>query len=170
MEIKRDQYLKQLIAYAWDGQVKVITGIRRCGKSYLLRTIYRNHLLKSGVPEDHIIAIALDLAGEAHEEEARKAVEAQKRADVYECIDALINTLAWYYPMYKDYSDSDIDSITETLVKSCDLLEKVFNSKDASFLDVLGLGQFAPKTKGPVEKDKSGDVSFDTIVKAFLGE
>ena len=64
MEIKRDQYLKQLTAYAWDGQVKVITGIRRCGKSYLLRTIYRNHLLQSGVQEDHIIAIALDLAGD----------------------------------------------------------------------------------------------------------
>ena len=107
----------------------------------------------------------------AHEEEQRKAVEAQKRADVYECIDALINTLAWYYPMYKDYSDSDIDSITETLVKSSDLLEKAFNGKEStSFLDVLGLGQFAPKAKGPVEKNKSGDVSLDTIVKAFLGE
>ena len=64
MEINRDQYLKQLIAYAWDGQVKVITGIRRCGKSYLLRTIYRNHLIQSGVPENHIIAVALDLAGD----------------------------------------------------------------------------------------------------------
>ena len=107
----------------------------------------------------------------AHEEEARKAVEAQKRADVYECIDALINTLAWYYPMYKDYSDSDIDSITETLVKSSDFIEKAFNGKEStSFLDVLGLGQFAPKAKGPVEKEKCGDVSFDTIVKAFLGE
>ena len=106
----------------------------------------------------------------AHEEEQRKAVEAQKRADIYECIDALINTLAWYYPMYKDYSDNDIDSITETLVKSSDFLEKTFNSKDTSFLDVLGLGQFAPEAKGPVEKNKGGDVSFDTIVKAFLGE
>ena len=37
MEIKRDQYLKQLINYAWDGQVKAINGIHRCGKSYLLR-------------------------------------------------------------------------------------------------------------------------------------
>ena len=106
----------------------------------------------------------------AQEEEQRKAIDAQKRADIYECIDALVNTLAWYYPMYKDYSDDDISNITETLVKSSDLLEKTFYSKDMSFLDVLGLSQFAPKAKGPVEKNKGGDVSFDTIVKAFLGE
>ena len=42
MEIRRDQYLKQLVDYQWDGQVKVITGIRRCGKSYLLRTLFKN--------------------------------------------------------------------------------------------------------------------------------
>ena len=62
MEIKRDIYLKQLIDYAWDGQVKVITGVRRCGKSYLLRTLYKNYLLGNGVSEDHIIIIELDLA------------------------------------------------------------------------------------------------------------
>lgn len=62
MEIKRDKYLNQLIGFARDGQVKVITGIRRCGKSYLLNTLYRNYLLGSGVDEDHIIHIELDLA------------------------------------------------------------------------------------------------------------
>lgn len=46
----------------WDGQVKVITGIRRCGKSYLLCTIFRNHLLEQGVSEDHILTYELDLA------------------------------------------------------------------------------------------------------------
>jgi predicted AAA+ superfamily ATPase len=39
MEIKRDRYLNRLVSYQWDGQVKVITGIRRCGKSYLLRVL-----------------------------------------------------------------------------------------------------------------------------------
>jgi hypothetical protein len=61
MEIKRDSYLQQLIAYQWDGLVKVITGIRRCGKSYLLKTIYKRHLLESGVKENQIITIELDL-------------------------------------------------------------------------------------------------------------
>jgi len=62
MEIKRDLYLKKLISFMWDGQVKVITGIRRCGKSYLLRTIFRNYLLEKGISEDHILTYELDLA------------------------------------------------------------------------------------------------------------
>lgn len=62
MDIKRDLYLKKIISYMWDGQVKVITGIRRCGKSYLLRTIFRNYLLEQGVAEDHILSYELDLA------------------------------------------------------------------------------------------------------------
>lgn len=62
MEIERDRYLKKLISYMWDGQVKVITGIRRCGKSYLLRTLFKKHLLEQGVPDDHILSFELDLA------------------------------------------------------------------------------------------------------------
>lgn len=61
MEIKRDKYLKQLIDYQWDGQVKVITGIRRCGKSYLLRTLFKNYLLENGVKNERILSIELDL-------------------------------------------------------------------------------------------------------------
>lgn len=61
MEIKRDRYLKQLIDYQWDGQVKVITGIRRCGKSFLLRTLFKNYLLEQGTNENNIISIELDL-------------------------------------------------------------------------------------------------------------
>lgn len=61
MEIKRDKYLQQLIDYQWDGQVKVITGIRRCGKSYLLRTLFKKYLLENQVPEDNIISLELDL-------------------------------------------------------------------------------------------------------------
>ena len=62
MEIKRDSYLRQLISYRFDGLVKVITGIRRCGKSYLLKKIYREYLLQNGVKEEQIITIELDLA------------------------------------------------------------------------------------------------------------
>ena len=61
MEIKRDQYLNQLISRKHDGLIKIITGIRRCGKSYLLRTIFKNHLLENGVPENHIVEMAFDL-------------------------------------------------------------------------------------------------------------
>ena len=62
MEIKRDTYLNELIQYMWDGQIKVITGIRRCGKSFLLRRLFKKHLLESGVSEAQIIEIELDLA------------------------------------------------------------------------------------------------------------
>ena len=62
MDIKRDLYLNRLISYMWDGQIKVITGIRRCGKSYLLRTIFYNYLLEQGVKESHILSFELDLA------------------------------------------------------------------------------------------------------------
>jgi len=62
MEIKRDLYLRKLISYMWDGQVKVITGIRRCGKSYLLNTLFKNHLLSQGIAADHILSYELDLA------------------------------------------------------------------------------------------------------------
>ena len=62
MEIKRDSYLQQLISYRFDGLVKVITGIRRCGKSYLLNKIYRDYLLQNGIKAEQIITIELDLA------------------------------------------------------------------------------------------------------------
>ena len=62
MEIQRDSYLKKLIAYMWDGQIKVITGIRRCGKSYLLRILFRKYLLDNGVTPENILSFELDLA------------------------------------------------------------------------------------------------------------
>lgn len=62
MEIQRDSYLNQLISYRFDGLVKVITGIRRCGKSYLLKKLYKDYLLNHQVKEEQIISIELDLA------------------------------------------------------------------------------------------------------------
>lgn len=61
MEIKRDRYLQQVIDYMWDGQVKVITGIRRCGKSYLLNVLFKNYLIEQNILPDNIISIELDL-------------------------------------------------------------------------------------------------------------
>lgn len=62
MEISRDTYLSALISRKGNGLIKVITGIRRCGKSYLLNTIFYNHLISEGVSEDHIIRFAFDSA------------------------------------------------------------------------------------------------------------
>jgi len=60
MEIKRDRYLNQLIERKNDGMIKIVTGIRRCGKSYLLNVLFKKHLLESGVNESDIIVLALD--------------------------------------------------------------------------------------------------------------
>ena len=59
-EIKRERYIEQLIARRENGSIKVITGIRRCGKSYILFNLYRDYLLSTGVKESQIIALALD--------------------------------------------------------------------------------------------------------------
>ena len=60
MDIKRDKYLNDLINRMHNGMIKVVTGIRRCGKSYLLFNIFKNYLLEQGVPVSHIIMIELD--------------------------------------------------------------------------------------------------------------
>lgn len=60
MDIKRDKYLNDLVNRMHNGMIKVVTGIRRCGKSYLLFHIFKNYLLEQGVPVSHIITIELD--------------------------------------------------------------------------------------------------------------
>ena len=60
MEIKRDIYLNKLISKKHNGLIKVITGIRRCGKSYLLFNLFRDHLAEEHIADDHIIEMAFD--------------------------------------------------------------------------------------------------------------
>ena len=60
MEIKRDRYLNLLISKKHNGLIKVITGMRRCGKSYLLFTLFKDYLLSEGIEKSHIIEIAFD--------------------------------------------------------------------------------------------------------------
>lgn len=65
MKIKRDFYLNRLIEAKGDGFVKIVAGIRRCGKSYLLFNLFKSHLLKNGVRRENIVAIALDTKKDA---------------------------------------------------------------------------------------------------------
>jgi len=60
MEIKRDYYLNKLISKRNNKLIKIVTGIRRCGKSYLLDTIFTTYLLNNGVRKNHIIKLELD--------------------------------------------------------------------------------------------------------------
>lgn len=60
MEVKRDRYLDRLIERKGNGLIKAVTGIRRCGKSFLLLELFHRHLVESGVPESRIVEVALD--------------------------------------------------------------------------------------------------------------
>ena len=60
MIIQRDQYISELLSKRWNGKVKIITGIRRCGKSFLLFTLYKDHLLNEGVTQECFVELALD--------------------------------------------------------------------------------------------------------------
>lgn len=65
-EISRDMYLNRMISKMHNGKVKIITGIRRCGKSYLLRHLFRSYLAQQGVDDAHILEIALDRKEDEH--------------------------------------------------------------------------------------------------------
>jgi len=90
MDIKRSKYLNDLINRMHNGMIKVVTGIRRCGKSYLLFNIFKNYLLEQGVPASHIIMIELD---------QRKNKKYRDPDAILEYIEALIADDEQYYIM-----------------------------------------------------------------------
>ena len=90
MYFKRESYLQELISAVGNGMIKIITGIRRCGKSFLLFDIFRNHLLSKGVQEDHIIQVNL---------EDRRNKRLRNPDTLLEHIDNLITDEAMYYIM-----------------------------------------------------------------------
>ena len=88
MQIKRDFYLQQLVDGKQNGLVKIVTGIRRCGKSFLLFKLFRQYLLDVGVDSDHIIQIALDDIENANLREP---------LSLYKCIKAKMTDEELYY-------------------------------------------------------------------------
>lgn len=88
MIIKRDQYLKKLISVRHNGMIKVVTGIRRCGKSFLLSTIYTDWLKEQGVDDSHIIHINL---------EDRRNLPLRDPDSLLEHIDSRINDSSMHY-------------------------------------------------------------------------
>lgn len=109
MEIKRDRYLDKLISKEHNGLIKVITGMRRCGKSYLIFTLFKKHLLSEGVDEDHIIEIAFD------------AFENKKYRDpdvLYPYLKEQIKDDAMYYVLLDEVQLlSEFESILNSLIR-----------------------------------------------------
>ena len=91
MIIKREQYISELLNKRWNGKVKIITGIRRCGKSFLLFTLYKDYLLNEGVAKDCFVELALDKKAhvkyrnpnELYSYVLRKTKDAEKRYYVF---------------------------------------------------------------------------------------
>ena len=101
MEIKRDVYLNRLTIRKHNGFIKVITGIRRSGKSYLLNTIFYNHLLDDGIKENHIIKFAFDSADDLRliGENLTEIAEEKRKVDPNKFMD-YINSLISDNDMY----------------------------------------------------------------------
>ena len=101
MEIKRDVYLNRLKIRKHNGFIKVITGIRRSGKSYLLNTIFHNSLLEDGIKEDHIIKFAFDSADDLRliGENLTEIAEEKRKVDPNKFMD-YINSLISDNDMY----------------------------------------------------------------------
>ena len=110
--IKREHYLNRLISKKDNGLVKIITGIRRCGKSYLLFEIYKNYLNSQGIDDDHILQIQLDKKNsEAYRNPNRLYDYILQNINDKERFYIFIDEIQLCYPVKKD--DTDEFSVPE---------------------------------------------------------
>ena len=123
MEIKRDKYLQDLINRMHNGMIKVVTGIRRCGKSYLLFKLFKNYLLDQGIPADHIITVELDL---------RRNRQYREPDAILDYIDSLITDDGQYYILLDEVQMlADFEEVLNSLlhIDNADLYVTGSNSK-----------------------------------------
>lgn len=123
MDIKRDKYLNDLINRMHNGMIKVVTGIRRCGKSYLLFNILKNYLLEHGVTASHIITIELD---------QRKNKKYRDPDTILDYIESLIEDDEQYYIMLDEVQMlQEFEEVLNSLfhIRNADIYVTGSNSK-----------------------------------------
>ena len=123
MDIKRDKYLNDLVSRMHNGMIKVVTGIRRCGKSYLLFHIFKNYLLEQGVPVSHIITIELD---------QRKNKKYRDPDAILDYIESLIEDDEQYYIMLDEVQMlQEFEEVLNSLlhIRNADIYVTGSNSK-----------------------------------------
>ena len=123
MDIKRDKYLNDLINRMHNGMIKVVTGIRRCGKSYLLFNIFKNYLLEHGVAASHIITIELD---------QRKNKKYRDPDTILDYIESLIEDDEQYYIMLDEVQMlQEFEEVLNSLlhIRNADIYVTGSNSK-----------------------------------------
>lgn len=157
MEIPRDRYLRRLIVRKRNGKPKIITGIRRCGKSYLLFTIFRNHLLSEGVPADNIICISL-------EEAINKPLRDPAVLTEYIC-EKTVGKGECYVLLDEIQMVVDFEDVVNTLVKDRDLDIYVTGS-NSKFLS----SDIRTKFRGRGDRVHIQPLSFSEFSSAYEGE
>ena len=156
-EIKRDVYLDKLISRKENGLIKVITGIRRCGKSYLLDPLFKNYLLNNGIKEDHIIKLELD------REENKKYHEPN---ELNKYIKSLIKDKDMYYILLDEIQlVKDFESVLNGFLyeRNLDVYVTGSNSK---FLSTDIITEF----RGRGDEIKVFPLTFSEYIEAFNGD
>lgn len=172
MVIDRDRYLKKLIAKKENGLIKVITGIRRCGKSFLLFELYHEYLNSIGVSDDHIIELALDEAVNARyrnplelDKYIREKI-ADRRQKYYVFIDEIQKVSVIQNP-YLDSEDATIGFVDVLLglmkIKNADLYVTGSNSRMLSS-DIL------TEFKDRGDEIRVNPLTYREFYSAFEGE
>ena len=157
MEIKRDKYLNDLVNRMHNGMIKVITGIRRCGKSYLLFNIFKNYLRKQGIPETHIIEIELD---------QRKNKKYRDPDVILDYIESIIKDNEQYYIMLDEVQMLDeFEEVLNSLlhVRNADIYVTGSNSK---FLSKDVITEF----RGRGDEVHIYPLTFKEFMEAFHGD
>lgn len=157
MEIKRDKYLNDLVNRMHNGMIKVITGIRRCGKSYLLFNIFKKYLRKQGIPETHIIEIELD---------QRKNKKYRDPDVILDYIESIIKDNEQYYIMLDEVQMLDeFEEVLNSLlhVRNADIYVTGSNSK---FLSKDVITEF----RGRGDEVHIYPLTFKEFMEAFHGD
>ena len=156
-EIKRDVYLNKLISRKENGLIKIITGIRRCGKSYLLDPLFKNYLLESGVKEDHIIKLELD------KEENKKFRDSHELNEYFK---SLIKDKNMYYILLDEIQMvGGFESVLNSFLyeRNLDVYVTGSNSK---FLSSDIITEF----RGRGDEIKVFPLSFSEYIESFKGD
>lgn len=157
MEIKREKYLNDLINRMHNGMIKVITGIRRCGKSYLLFKIFKDYLLKQDIPESHIITVELD---------QRKNRKYRDPDVILDYIESLINDHGQYYILLDEVQMLDeFEEVLNSLlhIQNADIYVTGSNSK---FLSKDVITEF----RGRGDEVHIFPLTFKEFMEAFHGD
>ncbi len=171
MDIKRDSYLQKLIDRKHNTLIKIITGMRRCGKSYLLNTIFYNHLIKSGVKDDHIIRFAFDSADDLNKinEDLLSLSENNQKVDpkkFIEYINSQIKDSEMYYLLLDEVQNlGAFETVLNSYLRKSNIDVYVTGS-NAKFLSKDIITEFA----GRGDEINMLPLSFAEFMTVFEGE